>query len=120
MVNLQSRTVKVIKKTLIEKIKQNKETHIKEYQNAVVAYREEASNQLVKLQEKLQNGDIDLSLNLIKPVNNSEDYDKIIMMFEWDTNEEVEISQLEFSQYVLDELPFAVHAKLLNATYIRK
>ena len=120
MANLQSRTVKVVKKTLIEKIKSNKEAHIKEYGEAVIAFKKEADDQLVKLQKKLQSGDMDLSLNLVKPVNNSEDYDKIIMMFEWDTNEEVELSQIEFSQYVLDELHFAVHAKFLNATYIRK
>lgn len=112
------RTVTVKKTELIAKIKENKESHIAEYEKAVEAYKVEAKRQLREQTKKLRNGELDLYLNLVSPVNNSSEYDKIVKMFEWELKDEVELSQGEFNQYVLDELPFSIRAKSLNNTYL--
>jgi len=113
-----SRKIKVDKKQLIEKIKENKENHIKEYEKAVVAYKEEALKQLQNLTEKVNSGAVNIKLDLVTPINNSENYDKIIEMFEWEVEEIVELEQNEFIEYVQDETDFAVTAKMSNMTYI--
>ena len=112
-----ARTITVKKAELIEKIKENKEEHIKEYTEAVEAYRKEAKRQLIVLNEGLENGKLDLKLSLISPKNEEAEYDKLIMMFNWEIAETVELSQGEFNEYVLDETSFAIQAKFLNYSY---
>ena len=113
-----SRTIKVKKVMLIEKIKENKEAHIVAYEKAVIAYKKEALKQLVDLTTKATQGDLDINLDLTTPVNNRKNYDKIIDMFEWEVEDEVELEQQEFNEYVQDETEFAIHASLSNAMYL--
>lgn len=112
-----NRTIKVEKAKLIQQIKENKERHIKEFENAVVAYKVEALKQLNEQIKKVEQGALDAILNLVTPVNNGENYDKIIEMFEWEVESEVELSQEEFNEYVQDETQFARDAKFSNTFY---
>lgn len=112
-----SRTIKVNKQKLIDQIELNRTNHIEEYEKAVIAYRKEARKQLDKLNTNLVDGKLDLSLQLVTPINKSEDYEKIIQMFEWEVDDEVELDQKEFNEYVQDETGFAVMAKMSNSTY---
>lgn len=112
-----NRTILLKKEDLIAKIKENKENHIKEYNDAVVAYKEEALRQLAVQTSKVREGALDAKLELVTPVNNEENYDKIIEMFEWDVRDEVELSQDEFLEYVQDETQFARDAKFSNTFY---
>jgi len=113
-----TRTMKVVKADLIKKIVENKEAHIKAYAKAEIAYKKEALKQLAELTEKVNNGDMSIRLNLTTPVDNRKNYDKIIDMFEWDVNDEVELSQDEFNEYILDETEAARHAMLSNSMYL--
>jgi hypothetical protein len=117
MRNYGNRKILVNKEQLIKQIKENKATHIEEYEKAVVAYKQEALKQLSKLTEKANNGYLKLDLHLITPVNNSDNYDKIIEMFEWEVADEVELTQDEFKEYVQDENDFAIRAKMSNTAY---
>jgi hypothetical protein len=114
-----SRTISVKKVDLIVKIKENKENHIVEYDKAVIAYKKAALELLAELTKKVNEGDLEIRLNLVTPINNSANYDKIIEMFEWEVNEIVELEQNEFIEYVQDETDFAVNTKFSNATYLR-
>lgn len=111
------RTIKVNKKNLIEKLKINKEVHIKEYEQACIDYKEEALKQLKALEERASKGDVVLHLNLVSPILRDKEYDKIIEMFNWEIEEEVNLSQDEFNQYVLDEFDFRVSARTANLYY---
>jgi phosphoribosyl-dephospho-CoA transferase len=112
-----TRTVKVNKVNLIEQIKKNKENHIVEYEKAVIAYKEEALRQLADLTFKVEEGLLEATLNLVTPINNAENYDKIIEMFEWEVEEVVALTQQEFNEYVQDETEFAQQAKFSNMFY---
>ena len=120
MRNFGNRTIKVKKENLIKQIKENKAKHIEEYEKAVVAYKKEALKQLSKLTDKVNDGALDIKLNLITPVNNSDNYDKIIEMFEWEVSDVVDLTQDEFKEYVQDETDFAVSAKLSNTAYFTR
>lgn len=52
-----SRTILVNKANLIAKVKENKENHIKEYAEAVIAYKEQALKQLKENQRRINAGD---------------------------------------------------------------
>jgi len=113
-----SRETKVEKAKLIEQIKLNKENHVKEYEKAVIAYKEEALKQLNAQIKKVEEGALDAKLDLITPINNAESYDKIIEMFEWEVEDQVVLKQDEFNEYVQDETEFAMQAKFSNMMYV--
>jgi len=115
-----NRKIKVQKVALITKIKENKEKHIELYEKAVKAYKEEALEQLEHLTDKINDGSLDIRLELVTPINNSEDYDAIIEMFEWEIEDKVELGQDEFREYVQDETDFAVQALHSNSFYSAK
>ena len=112
-----NRTIQVEKSDLIAKIKENKENHIKEYDKAVVAYKEEAESQLMTEVARVQEGALDAKLNLITPIDNTENYDSILEMFEWEVKDVVELQQDEFKEYVQDKTDFAVRAQMSNTAY---
>lgn len=112
------REITVKKSNLIAKIKENKENHIVEYERAVEAYKREAKRQLEAQMKALKNGSLSVKVNLVAPVNKTEEYDKIASMFEWEQADIVILSQGEFNEYVLDETSFAREAKMLNSTYL--
>lgn len=118
MRNLGNRTIKVNKQDLIVKIEENKENHIKKYEKAVLAYKEEALKQLKTIKKDVLNGDLNVKLNLITPIDIRENYDKIIEMFIWEVEDFVELEQREFMEYVQDETEFSRQAKFSNMTYI--
>ena len=119
MMKYGNRKINVNKDNLIKQIKENKEKHIEEFKKAVDAYKEEAEKQLMKELARLNTvGALDIKLDLITPVNNAENYDKILQMFEWEENEVVELQQDEFREYVQDEFDFAVTARMSNSMYL--
>jgi len=113
-----NRKINVNKHLLIKQIKDNKENHIKEYEKAILAYKEEALRQLRTQLERVEEGAVDAKLNLITPINNANNYDKIIEMFDWKENNIVELEQDEFKEYVQDETDFAVTARMSNSMYL--
>jgi len=115
-----NRTVHVKKADLIKTIKENKENHIKEYDKAVMAYKEEALRQLADLTNKVEKGALDIKLKLIKPIDNRDNYDKIVQMFEWEVNDIVELQQDEFKEYVQDETNESIEAKFSNSAYFKQ
>ena len=117
MRHLGNRTIKVQKEKLIAQILENKEQHIKEYGEAVIAYKEEALKQLTVQTSRVKEGALDAELDLVTPVNNADNYDKIVEMFQWEVEKVVELSQNEFNEYVQDETEFAVAAKYSNTFY---
>ena len=113
-----NREVTINKASLIAKIEENRDSHVKEYELAIVAYKKEAEKQLRKLTKDLRDGELNLQLKLISPINRKEEYDKVIEMFKWEISENVVLSQKEFNEYVHDDNSSAVHAKMLNSTYL--
>ena len=115
--NGESRMIIVNKEDLINKVKENKEKHIIEFEKAVKAYKIEAKRKLTEELQKLKEGSLRIQVSLVSPSNKTEDYDRILASFEWEVNDEVILSQEEFNEYVLDETSFAREAKFANATY---
>ena len=113
-----ARMIKVDKTKLIDTIKINKKEHVSEFNEAVVLYKKEALKQLKVQTENAKSGTLDIRLHLVSPVNREENYDKLISMFDWELEGEVELSQGEFNEYVLNETSFAKSAKLANSTYL--
>jgi hypothetical protein len=113
------RTLSINKKQLIDKITENKQNHIAEFHKAVEAFKVEASKQLEDVGIQLGLGHYDkVKLNLVLPVNRSDEYDKVIKMFEWEVDDIISLTQGEFNEYVHDENSAAKQASISNAFYL--
>ena len=113
-----SRMVQISKSKLIDKIKENKENHIASYEKAVIAYKKKALKQLAELTTEVEDGSLEIRLDLTTPVNNAEHYDSIIEIFEWEERDSVELSQQEFNEYVQDKTESARFAAMSNTMYL--
>lgn len=112
-----NRQMKIRKAELIEKLHENKKKHIVDYGEAVEAYRKKAQEEINKSQKKLKDGDLDISIVLVTPINRSEEFDKIIEMFKWEVEEVITLTQDEFNQYVHDDSPSSRNSILANSRY---
>lgn len=114
------RTVKVKKGELLEKVEANLVSHVKEYEEAVEGYKEEATKlvrdrkkevnkELDKLVERISAGSFDLCLPvnlafpLKTPTSHAKDYKQVIEMLKMSVEEEINLSSDEFACYVMDD-----------------
>ena len=118
MHNHHDRTVKINKQQLIDKLTENKNAHIEEYKTAVKDYKSEAALQIKEASKNLKEDNFKkVTLQLIVPVDRTEEYDKVIEMFKWEVQDEVELTQSEFNEYVHDDNEQARSAKFSNSYY---
>ena len=97
-------SVRVKREVILEKIISNRSGHRKMFEDAIAGYREaciealEASLTAAKAGKKFKP-----SITLPEPQDHTSDYDRAIAMLELSLDEELEISQRDFAQYVLDD-----------------
>lgn len=118
MRNNAERIIKISKEDLISRLKENLASHLKDYKAGIAAYKKEVTKQLALLQSKNAAGELRLQLELTEPVDNSETYEKVIEMFEWELATKVELTQAEFKQYVQDDNSYANAAYFANTMYL--
>ena len=138
------RTVTVNRLELLKTLRENKEKHQKEYQESVLGYKELAQEKLKEEAEKatrriannleilfkrieqfdpenpLDNDVVLLQgvhFSLQVPQDHSNAYEVAIQMAEWETKEEIELTQSQFQCFVMDEWDWMRDFKVLNARY---
>lgn len=120
------KVVRVKRTRLLQRLKENKEKHAREFQEAWAGYVitvRDAANAL--LERALRWGDNPTAPHEFgdaptAPVNHEEDYDRAIAAAEWSTEDELVLSADDFARYVLDKWEWAEHFKLLNSGYSSK
>ena len=126
------RTVEVDRLRLIEKLKENREKHIQEFEQAMAGFkenvREKIEEEFAKAAKKLERAQTEklalledtpkeeiagvfgrvclldnLYLNLEAPRNYSKEYDAAIGIAEWEVAETMKLTHAEFTCFILDE-----------------
>lgn len=91
---------------LLSTLKANRESHIGDYSDAVVEYREQVkeglSSRLAEL-DSLQDPKTFLAHNLKCPVTYQHVYDRVIKMLEMTDKESVQINGKQFAEWVEDQ-----------------
>lgn len=111
------RKVSIKKGPLLEKIKENRIDHEKIYKEAMAGYQRECVKFLIKKLADAQAGEVSMRCDLVRPFNNLKEYDRIISMLEWCEDELIELTQHEFSQYVLDQWEWQERFLTSNSVY---
>lgn len=108
--------VKVEKATLLAKLKENRETHIQLYKDAMEGFFIDNIKRTEKLLEQLKANKIPkYGVNPNPPVNHESQYDEAIAMLEMSVDSQVKLSRHEFSQYVQDTWVSATEKNMMRA-----
>tara|TARA_R110002072_G_scaffold51190_1_gene137051 strand:+ start:471 stop:806 length:336 start_codon:yes stop_codon:yes gene_type:complete len=91
------------KARLLETLRTNLETHVSAYRDAMRGYRAAMIVELEKLLAAAQAGrNVDHELDLERPSDHSDSYEQAILLMEWETRDELELSVNDFECYVCD------------------
>lgn len=138
------REVEVNRAELLETLKVNREKHIKEYNEAVAGYKQQATKRLAELkakiiasvganfvdiQQKIDAFDPEerlpdsisltniTSFNLQVPRSYEKSYDVAIKMAEWDVRPTITLKQSQFQCFILDDWDWKDSFVNLSKTY---
>lgn len=110
------------RKKLIEILKKNREAHKAEFKKAMEEYKIAIVKAAEELLENIKNGDDSTKrLDVVKPVDHSNHYDRAIAMFELATADNIELKQEVFEQLVLDQWDWKdqlAQASMSNSKYL--
>lgn len=112
--------VQIDKGTVLEKLIENRETHIEQYSQAVEGYKETVIKTIDKTKREFKKtGKLDASAlyRLSEPESHENDYDVSIQMLEMDEREIVTLSRSDFERYVLDEWEWKQRFAATSAQY---
>lgn len=101
------RDVRLNKSELLKIVRENKEKHIKEYNESVEDYKKAAVKVAQANLELAQSGDVDKIAKIKgmpqKPTSYEDAYSRAIRMLELSVEDVIEIEEQVFNQLVLDE-----------------
>lgn len=101
------RSVKVNRKDLLVIVRENKQKHIKEYDESVADYKTAAVKVAAEHVELAATGDLEKIAKIRampqRPMSYEKEYDRAIRMLELSVEKEIEVEQDVFNQLVLDE-----------------
>lgn len=120
-------TVRIEKKVLLEKLKENLELHDELYEEAVenywnsveLTFQKEVEKATNKIKSRdLSNGGIRLSVYIQEPTSNRSSYEEALAMLEYEVDEVVELTAYEFRSYVLNKWNWTDSFLASNAAYV--
>jgi hypothetical protein len=111
--------IKVDKEKLLATLETNRAAHGAAYETAKRGYIRVTTQQLQEHIERLANGDlIERAWIPSPPDDHTSDYDDVISMMEWSMDNEVELTQAQFKQYVQDDWGWKDAWVTSNTAYI--
>ena len=85
-------------------LKQNREKHRAIFEEALAGYRAEAIRLLDEALQNAKDGKkINTHIRLVEPMDQTSDYDRVIRMVEMEVDDEVDLDEDGFRQYVMDD-----------------
>jgi hypothetical protein len=109
---------KVDKGKLLAILKANREKHKGVFDEAMVGYKQQATKLLKEHLLRVQAGkNVRVHIVLTQPVNQTKSYDRVIGMLEMALANEVELSEEDYQQYVMDDWSWKEEFLTSNARY---
>lgn len=115
-----SSQVTVNKVELIDTMKKNRETHLKEWQDATAGFKEKLVERLTEMLDRAKGNIFETNTDLDVPNHHLKDFDRVIKMLEMSTAPEIKISESQFRQYVMDEWSWKHDFEMHKALYTSK
>ena len=120
--------VKLRRLELLDKVKANREIHKKNYEDAMVVYKEAAvavlEEAIASAQKQItdfNSGEIDqiegLSTYLPRPIHHLDTYDRVISMLEMSVDEFLLLPEDQFSKYRMDKWDWSADFNKITGAY---
>lgn len=112
--------VTVLKAELLSVIERNMDSHRDIYEAAMVGYERAAIEWLEGMLAQIRNGDTETRLIFTAPMpeDHTDDYERVRLMIQWSTSDEIELSAGEFEQYVMDNWGWKRQWAATNSSYL--
>lgn len=110
-------SVKINKNNLLKIVRENKEKHVKEFNEAVKDFKMAVIKICNENMEIVEAGKTDIKVLPPKPVSYEANYTKAILMLELSVDDVIELDQYEFSKFVQDEWEWKQAFSTSNSTY---
>ncbi len=111
--------VKVKKAELLNALKENREKHAADYEKAKIGFRKVLEKELEKKLQQCRDGKkVELLFKNQKPNSHLKDYDDVIGMLEFSTDDELTIDHQQYKQYVKNEWDWIKHWATSNSVYL--
>lgn len=115
------KTIRIPRHELIEHLTRNRDNHVMEYREAMVAYRDAMELLLKELLKKANNDeDINHHLDIVRPEDYTKFYDEILLKLKWTLDNEIELDHAEFKMYVQDEWGWSQSFKTVTSSYTKR
>jgi hypothetical protein len=97
-------TVRVRRLAVLEKLNANRDGHRETFEDALEGFHKAVVDHLTQALKDAKAGKkYTTAVHLPQPQDHTRDYDRCIAMLEMSLDEELELSSVEFAQYVLDD-----------------
>ena len=107
------------KAEILAALRKNRDAHRDIFLAAQNGYRKEVIAELEKsLKDAREGRNVQTTIELEAPEDHTKDYDRIIRMLEMSVKDEIEVSELQFQQYVLDDWTWKFHFASNSARYV--
>jgi tRNA A37 N6-isopentenylltransferase MiaA len=104
---------------ILAALRKNRDAHRDIFLAAQNGYRKEVIAELEKsLKDAREGRNVQTTIELEAPEDHTKDYDRIIRMLEMSVKDEIEVSELQFQQYVLDDWTWKFHFASNSARYV--
>ena len=96
--------MKFDKQELVEIVQKNRDQHRAIFEEAVEGYRKQAVEQLEAHIVRIKRGELmHVAVSLYRPEDHTRDYDRLLKMLHMTRQAEIELSEGQFAEYVLDD-----------------
>ncbi len=102
-------------------LRENRETHQADFEDAYAGYLETCAEKLQRLLGEFKAGKREVvQWSEFPPQNQVKDYDRVIRMLELSVDVEIELTSEEFANYVQDDWHWKGQWEMSNSNYIGK
>lgn len=113
------KSVTIEKDALLLKIKENRDRHRSVFEKALAAYQAKTIVHLERCISDLRDGrQIDHFIRMPIPEDHTSDYDRVITMLEMDIHPTVEVTEMDFRCYVMDEWDWSKSFAANTVSYV--
>jgi len=96
--------IKVDKAKLLQTLKKHRTNHKKIYEDAMIGFRKAVIREATKiLKQAKSDGELILKIDLVRPISFEKEYDKVVGLLELCISDLVEIDEIDFEKYILDQ-----------------
>lgn len=103
---------------LVKTISANRDEHRAIFEEAVDGYKKKLLEELDAYIERIKRNElVYVSIHYPRPDDHTKDYDRVLSMLENTTEMEIELTEGQYSQYVLDEWDWSAGFYTTNSSY---